>query len=109
MQCFQCKTDSASFTHHDSNGVEIWRCSQCGHDQKVVRCSVCQTFTVSLAAITPRKVEVWRCSQCGDSKHWCPCCDQGWVLPRGRSYVCDECDATWSSDEEIGRHDTHAA
>lgn len=40
-------------------------------------------------------------------KHWCPNCDQGWVVPvRIKStgqivYVCEESEETWLSEEDI--------
>src|SRR4051812_17335001 len=66
------------------------------------------TETVTLVREDPPGVELWRCSACGEVKRWCPCCDQGWVLlcvinRNGQSiYVCQECDATWTSSRAIG-------
>lgn len=40
-------------------------------------------------------------------KHWCPNCNQGWVVPvRIRKtgtiiFVCDESEETWLSEEDI--------
>jgi hypothetical protein len=40
-------------------------------------------------------------------KHWCPNCNQGWVVPvRIRStgkiiFVCDESEETWLTEEDI--------
>lgn len=38
---------------------------------------------------------------------WCPACDQGWIgtvtVPKldKRLYVCQECETTWESKDEI--------
>ncbi len=102
MSCYECKGNELEFVGRDQNGVEIWRCQRCGHNQKAVLCPHCQIFTVTLAALTAHQVEVWHCSTCGESKHWCPRCNQGWILPKGAAYVCDECDSEWPDKGTIG-------
>src|SRR5215207_5749403 len=103
-RCFRCRETASRFAGRDSNGVELWLCRLCGHEQKGVQCPHCCTFSVLLVAHTTEGTEVWRCERCGESKHWCPACNQGWVLPRGvQGYMCDECDSAWPRHKDISR------
>lgn len=57
---------------------------------------------------TKINTDVYLCPVCNAVQIWGPCCDQGWIRhmrikgTEDKIYICEECDTTWQSINDIG-------
>lgn len=112
MKCHKCGTQDLDAKGQDQDGRDLFFCKTCSLELLRLPCNYCPEKTVYLDHMNANDIEVWVCSECKKNLHWCPECNQGWVVHKGDKvfgqmepsceYVCCECEMGWESLKDLG-------
>ena len=107
MQCAHCHTGIMRLVRFE-NRQEVFACYSCNTETLLLDCHLCERRAVRQLPDSEHHIARWACHRCRITKHKCPSCNKGWVVPAALTnsqqpgYCCEHCQQHWADEAQIG-------
>ena len=108
MQCAHCDNGTMRLVRFE-NRQEVFACRDCNTETLLLDCHLCERRAVRKLPESDNHIARWACHRCRITKHKCPSCNKGWVVPASLTpsphedgYCCEHCEHQWPEEANIG-------
>lgn len=107
MQCAHCETGTMRLVRFEDR-QEVFSCRNCKAETLLLDCHLCERRSVRRLPDSDNHIARWACHRCRITKHKCPSCNKGWVVParltgsKQQGYCCENCQQHWAEQSQIG-------